>query len=537
MQAQLRPEQLTARRMGQRTAAGKQPGGERRRRGVALLAAAMVIAALSVFSALGYGEGLEDDDPGAHAAPAASARAARAAAIPVAVFLDTRHRGQRVSPAFLGLSFELSSVPTLARYAAGGNLIRLLRSLGTGVLRLGGASADTRVAWSDSVTPAPTWASTSLSSADLRGLARVAAASGWRVLLTLGLAHFEPVPAAREAAAARVAFGRSLAGIELGNEPDAYLRHGLRQAPWAFAQYGAQAHAYLGAIAAAAPGVTLAGPDVSGSSAFLGWGNEEAAHLRPALLTGHHYPLGCHEVPAPSVARLLSDETRRAEDASLARYMHVARAAGIAFRLDETGSVSCGGRPGVSDTFASALWAVSYIARSMAAGVAGINFHDDPGNCGGYAPLCAPTGARLRTGVLSVRPEWYALLLARALLGDRPIRARLAEPAQPASAPNLSVTALRARDGRLHVVVVDEDPPGSAAVSLHLHVPRGYAAARILALTARSPWALAGVRLGGRSVRPDGSWSEPAALPSVARRGKLIALDVAPSSALLLTLR
>ena len=223
---------------------------------------------------------------------------------------------------------------------------------------------------------------------------------------------------------------------------------------------------------------------MSGSALFGGWGGGEATLLSPRLLTGHHYPLGCHEVPAPSIERLLSVQTRRAEDTSLQRYMRVARAARIGFRIDETNTVSCGGRAGISDTFASALWAVSYIARAMAAGAAGINFHGDLANCRGYAPLCAPTSERLQTGALSVRPEWYALLLTKALIGERALATRLAWKGPPPSRPNVSVTALRADDGRVHLVVVDDDPPGSPPVLLHLHVGRRYDAATVLALTA-----------------------------------------------------
>ena len=180
---------------------------------------------------------------------------------------------------------------------------------------------------------------------------------------------------------------------------------------------------------------------------------------------------------------------------------------------------------------------MSYVARSMAAGAAGINFHGDPANCRGYAPLCAPTSERLQTGALSVRPEWYALLLTKALIGDYPLATRLAWAGPPGSRPNVSITALGAADGRLHVVVVDDDPPGSARVLLHLHVGHRYGAATVLALTASSPSAGAGVELGGRSVQANGSWREPAALPRVSRHGSLIALAVSPSSAQLLTLR
>src|SRR5947209_7062488 len=92
---------------------------------------------------------------GLAAAPARSA----GPGVPVAVFIDARHHGRRVPPGFLGLSFELSSLHQIAQYSGAGNLVGLLRSLGPGVLRFGGVSADTRVAWSDRATQPPAWAS------------------------------------------------------------------------------------------------------------------------------------------------------------------------------------------------------------------------------------------------------------------------------------------------------------------------------------------------------------------------------------------
>jgi hypothetical protein len=495
-------------------------------------------AALAGYATLGHGEAPRGGAGARRALSAPPGRSTSVASVPAAVSIDARRPGPSVPPRFLGLSFEVASLRQIARFGGAGNLVALLRSLGPGVLRFGGVTADTRMAWTAPGQPPPPWASGSLSASDLRSVARLASESGWSVLLTIGLGHFDPAAAAAEAAAASAALGNSLAGIELGNEADAYGRHGLRETPWTYAQYVAESRTYRRAIAAAAPGIPLAGPDVSGSAVFRNWGRAEAAQLRPTLLTGHHYPLGCHQLPPPSIARLLSEETRLAEDVSLARYMRVARASGIRFRMDETNSVSCGGSAGVSDTFASALWAASYIARSMAAGVAGINFHGDPANCGGYAPLCASTPELLAAGELSARPEWYALLLTRALVGDRALPTALDSPgASAAHRPDLSVSSFLAPDGRVHVVVVDADPPGSAGVLLRVHAPSRYAEARVLTLTAPSPSAVSGVQLGGRSVALDGSWSEPSGLPSVPRRGDTITLAVAPSSAQLLTLR
>src|SRR5262249_17008782 len=204
--------------------------------------------------------------------------------------------------------------------------------------------------------------------------------------------------AAGVAAAARGGLGGWLTAIEVGKGQDAYARHGLRPMPWTFLQYSAQVAGYRAAIARAAPGIPLAGPGVSGSSVFRRWGRGEVRRFRPALLTGHHYPLRCQQLSAFPRGQLLSPSIRSLEGVSLQRYTSVSRATGIGFRLDETNSVSCGGRAGVSDTFASTLWAVDYIARTMAAGVVGVNLHGNPANCRGYTPVCGSTAGRLTAG-------------------------------------------------------------------------------------------------------------------------------------------
>jgi hypothetical protein len=451
--------------------------------------------------------------------------------IPLSVAIDRAHPGAPVPRGFLGLSFELSSLPQIASYATGGDLVTLLRSLGPGVLRFGGVTADFETGWSEAPGGRPAWAWNVLDGGDLGQLARLAAESGWRVLLTIGLGHYEPEAAAREAATAKALLGNALAGIELGNEPNAYAQHGLREEPWTFVQYDSQVAAYRSAIEAAAPGIPLAGPDVSGSGVFPLWGLGEVVDQQPALLTGHHYPLGCADVPSPTITRLLSRATRRKEHESLERYMAISRVSEIPFRMDEANTVSCGGTAGISNTFASALWAAGYIAQATSMGVSGINFHGNLANCEGYSPLCAPSPEALAKGALGAQPEWYALLLARALIGNRPLDSLASSPGRP----NVRVTTLLASRGRLHAVIVDDDPPGARGVAVHLHVGSGFERASVLALTAPGPAAPSGVRLGGRAVAPDGAWSEPRKLPSVLDEGGVVSVDIAPSSAALVT--
>jgi hypothetical protein len=472
-------------------------------------------------------------------APAGVARAAQSRAsadpkpqaIPVAVAFKAGQPGPKVPENFLGLSFEVGSLAQIASYSTEGDLVTLLRSLGAGVLRFGGVTADEDIAWGDEATPRPPWAFGVLEAGNLRQLGSLAAESGWHVLLTLGLAHFEPQAAAREAATAKAALGESLEAIELGNEPDSYARHGFRAMPWTPVQYQEQIDVYRSAIEALAPGIPLAGPDSSGSSAYEQWGLSEAIYQRPALLTGHHYPLGCNEQPAPTIARLLSPPIRKLEEASLHRYTRIAQETEVPFRMDETNTVSCGGVAGISNTFASALWAVNYLAKAMSMGVAGINLEGNPANCEGYTPVCASTPEDLATGVLRARPEWYALLLARELIGERPLRTIV----RPAERPNVEANAFVAANGKLEFEIVDDDSPGGRPVAVRLHVGRAYHGASILSLTAPSPSALTGVRLGGREVAPDGTWTAPALLPRAPNLGGVITVQLAPSSAALVT--
>jgi hypothetical protein len=488
---------------------------------------------------------------------------ARPTGIPVRLAVASTPASPPTPADFLGLSFEMRSLPAIAADARSGDLVALLRSLGHGVLRFGGVSADEAAAWTGGGGPLPSWARVAITPGDLQGLAALARATGWRVLLTVNLGHYDPTVAAAQAAAAWAALGPYLAGIEIGNEPDRYVRKSLRAPGWDFAAYRAQAAAYAAAIARAAPGVALVGPDPSTGAVGLRW-LAAAAHMLPLrLLSDHYYPLSSCGY-APTIAELLSASVRRQERERLAQMLTIAHAAHRAVRIDEANSISCEGRAGVSNTFAGALWALDYTARALTAGAAGLNFHDLPAKPGAYSalvnagpapamtgspssPLPATTGTPSsplsrsppRPTDLRAAPEWYALLAARELPGSQPLHAR----AVGAAPGELSAYAFRARDGRLRIVLVDYAPPGAAPLAVQLQVPRAtsagasrYTSGSVLRLTASSPAAGSGVRLGGRAVARDGGWSPPGALPAVYDRAGTLSLQLDPSSAAVVTL-
>jgi hypothetical protein len=506
--------------------------GDGRRAGKRARSVALVCAALACLLALALGlssmhEAEATSKPASR--PPSEATVSRETTVSVAV--DRRRPGAAVPQGFIGLSFEMSALAQIARYSSRGNLVTMLRSLGAGVLRFGGASADTRIAWTDTRTPRPAWATNVVDVEDFRQLAALASASGWHVVLTVGIVHFEPQAAAREVAAAKAALGEWLAGIEIGNEPNSYAQHAARPEPWGFPQYAEQAAVYRSAIEAAAPGIPLYGPDVSGSLAYETWGPGEAVTEQPAQLTGHHYPLGCAQQPPPTITRLLSPQIRAKEVASVHRYVTISRTGNLPFRLDETNSVSCGGVAGISNTFASALWASGFLARVMASGAVGVNMHGNPANCKGYSPVCAPGPYELSTGELVAQPEWYALLMAHELIGSRPLPTAVA--VRPKGA-NVQVTGFVLPNGSLRFVVLDYDQLGKRGVTVRLKVGAQFAAASTLSLVGPSLDALSGTALGEAEVATDGSWKARKAGVAAARNG-VIAVNVPAASGALLT--
>lgn len=438
--------------------------------------------------------------------------------------------GPVVPEDFLGLSFEASSLPDIAGYADSGDLVNLMRSLGPGVMRFGGFSVDNEAAWAEEGV-APSWARTAITPQDLQGIAALARVTGWRVLLGVTFGHYEAAAAAQEAQAAQSLLGSSLEAIAIGNEPDRYVPDLLRTPPWSFADYLTEANAYRSAIEAAAPGVPIAGPDASSAQSVLLWESEVAAAEHPALLTAHYYPLTRCELFAPKLSDLLSPVTRANESAILERLSAIALASRIPLRLDETNNVSCRGQPGVSDVFGSALWAVDYIARAMASGVAGLNFHDLIAEPETYSPLVAGDAQELASGALHANPEWYALLLSRSLLGDDPVRADVA-----GAADMLTASAFASPDGSVHVVLVDFASSAARPLLVHLRVPSSLRGGTILRLSAPGVVSKVGVTLGGSAVSAEGTWSPAATLPQVSGRPGALALSMPAGSAALVTL-
>ena len=247
---------------------------------------------------------------------------------------------------------------------------------------------------------------------DLIRLRAFADATGWQVLYGTPFvsAATTPETVADEVASVAQTLGPRLDGIELCNEPDLYFGDPAHAAiAGTVPQFLARWSAFAGAIRAVAPDVALTGP----AGCLLQTVDRYAQPFATAesgvvqQLTQHYYR--GFGGPQQTIDLLLSPDPLLAS--TLPRLGEIAEGAALprGFRIGETDSFASGGQPGVSNTFASALWGANHYLQCTAAGAAGCNFHNS-GTGLGYPAIVQHDGI-----VTEIRPLLAGLLLASQL--------------------------------------------------------------------------------------------------------------------------
>ena len=239
------------------------------------------------------------------------------------------------------------------------------------------------------------------------------------------------------------------------------------------------------------------------------------------MLTAHHYIAGKDNL-ASTHALLLRDEIRFQQN-NLARFQASAVKAGISWRMSETATLYGGGKKGVSDSFASALWVLDYLFVLAGHGAAGANLQTGINHLGRlsyYSPLTDD-----QKGNYGAAPEYYGLLaFAQVSQGD------LVAVDLNKSGVNITAYAVREEGGIISVAVINKDINRDAAVAIS-GAPQGEAQA--MRLAAPSVSALSGVTLGGARVSGDGRWGGQS--EAVRIRGGQALLNVPAGSAALVT--
>jgi hypothetical protein len=436
------------------------------------------------------------------------------------ISLPTKATGRRVPDGFLGFSFEFKAV----RAYTGSDprdinpvFEQLIRNLSPGqepVLRIGGDSTDVSYAPSPGVTPA-SYVAYALTPGWMATTSALARQVGARMIMGLNLVANDRALAAAEARDYVRAFGRgAIEALEIGNEPNIYSQltvyHTLLGVPlharartFGYPAFRRQ----FRAIARAAPHLELAGPALAvGPTPMKGsWVQTMPDFLRRdprvRIMTVHRYPLrNCYVPPSssqyPTVSHLLSRYSTAGLAASLHRWLQIAHHQHRQLRVDELNSVACRGKKGISDTFASSLWATDALFSLLHAGIDGVNIHTLPNSS---YELFAFTHSRGRWSGW-VRPVYYGLqLFAQAAPpGSRLLRV----PGLGGGSSVLSVWATRGVDRIDRVVLIDKDP--SRAETVTLRPPAGTpGGATLERMRAPSVLSRSGVTLGGRTYGPN----------------------------------
>jgi hypothetical protein len=422
----------------------------------------------------------------------------------------SRRAQERVPAGFVGVSFEY---PAIGRYAGSDGrdpnplLARLIASLSPRhslVIRIGGDSTDTTW-WPVPGRRRPAGVSYSLSYRWLATVRRLADETHAMLILGVDLEAHRRWLAGAEGAALVGALGSRVRALEPGNEPTRYswipwYRVGASHLVWArppsydFGSFNAE----FARVAEVLPaGVPLAGPTLGGPAWMSNLPRFLATEPRVTLVTYHSYPLNrCFTPPsAPNyatMAHLLSPASSRGLARAVRPYVAVAQARGLPLRVDEMSSVACGGKRGVSNTLASALWVLDTLFAMARAGVAGVNVHTFPKAA--YGLFHFHHTAEGWTVVAS--PEYYGLL---AFVHAAPAGSRLVSVTARGS-PQIRAWATRGADGRIRVVLINIG--STLAHSVRLRLPGGARQLTVEALRGPSLRATGGVTLGGATIAP-----------------------------------
>ncbi len=460
-----------------------------------------------------------------------------------------------VASDFLGLAMEYRAIPEVTGAGLQGVnrvLVQLIRNLspqGRPSLRIGGQSTD-RSWWPVAGMSRPPGITYDLTSGWMAAARTLAVATDAKLILGVGLEANRPRIDTVEASQLLSGIGRRYLGaFEIGNEPELY-----RVVPWyrklrgvpipwyskvgteIFSRgprYGPQGFVSdFSRALAALPAGPVAGPVTSLQPWFDAFRRFVSRGSRVRMVTWHAYGLNqCVMVPTspqfPSVPNLLSARASRGFFNGISPSVALAHSAGDTFRVDEMNSVTCNGRVGVSNTFASALWVLDALFTLAGDGVDGVNIHTYPDAANGLFDFTRAHGQWAGT----VHPIYYGLVM---FAQAAPAGSRILRVVAP-GAGAVRVHATLAPDHRTRVLLINNSLSHSTLALVH--GAAGAGAGVLERLLARSAYATGGVTLGGASFgQTTTGMLPPVNTTAVSARSGAYAVSLPPASAALLTL-
>ena len=298
---------------------------------------------------------------------------------------------------FIGLSYEAMQLedPTFFSPANKGLIAEFRHLSPHGVLRLGGNTSE--FGWwkttptqqppvrtsgkVDNGEPPPTTIF-AITPEAIRNLDGFLKATGWTCIYGLNLGFAVEAADVAEASFVAKTLGSRLLYFQLGNEVDMFNRHLRDPKTWGVDEYLKEWVPLALAVQKAVPDAKFGMPDVASNVSWL----PQIADRWPSLpakpnvttLSHHYYWGGPPNSPNVNIERLLKPSNAVTQKATLAR--EAGKKMGLPYRMTEGNTVYQGGKPGLSEVYAAALWGADYLFELMSLGYCGVNLHGGSGH-------------------------------------------------------------------------------------------------------------------------------------------------------------
>ena len=399
---------------------------------------------------------------------------------------------------FLGLSYEVQQLTDVSFFSGKNDgLISQCKALAPkGVLRLGGNTSEFAYWRPTRESPEPEHPQVrevegepkaqyyAVTPEAVRNLAKFLRATGWTCVYGVGMGTNTPARAAEEAGFVAEALGDRLQYFQIGNEADLFARHLRDPKSWSVKTYLEEWLKLARAMAARVPGAKFGLPDVAANASWLTDVADQWASIEnpPHVITlSHHYYFGGPATnPDVNIPNLLKPATlEKVQNTS-----NIAKAAaekmGVRVRMTEGNTCYRGGKPGVSDVFASALWSADYALLLASNNYSGVNLHGGAGksvanSVGGFLPgdvllkEKGETPEQIAThphpfytpiaafgASYQLEPVAYGLKFAGSFSGGVLLKPDLSAKLQPAGV-NATAYAAKLAGGQTSVIILNKD--------------------------------------------------------------------------------
>ena len=372
-------------------------------------------------------------------------------------------------------------------------LIATFKQLGIKSLRVGGNTADRPS------IPVP-------NESDADSLFAFAKAAGVKVIYTLRLNEGNRAADTRMANYIMRHYPRQITCFAIGNEPNVFSK--------TYAPYLAEWKKYVADITAPtnSPNAKFCGPSTSPGheSWAAAFAKEFGTHGPLAFISQHDYPGGDARDAKDVVAarnKILAPAIDRHYAKFCSHFVPTILSNGLPYRLEEVNSLYDGGAVNVSDTFASALWALDYQWWWAEYDAIGMNFHTgDKVAARNMNKPCRYAAFWTTRDGYNIHPLGYAIKMFSLGGQGRLVPAKI----RNTNHLNLRAYAAEQKNGDMLVTFINREHGTSgraARIILHTGLKKAHSEIMLLTAPDNNVALKTGIKLGGAEIQDDAVWN------------------------------